>query len=337
MKVLFLGSSHIGGLCLESLITHEFDVVGVITQISKKKLPLKSKLNKIINYPFLTMIDKVRNSVFNETPDFSFLNETNIKHVAEKYHIPVFDTEILTNNELMKAFCADVIVVASFGKLLTKDILELPKNGCINLHPSFLPEYRGGCPSYSMIKNGDKIGGVTIHKMNERFDEGDILYQKSIELHDLNCIDYEIEVSRVGKELLALSLNNILNNSMLPIKQSPSNQKICYANKDISCLIDWNDSAHDIILQIRASYHPNTKGAYSYNYFSKIYLINASFYSSNTLSPPGNVNKNSVDGLIIQAKDGEVLISKIFYKNSYISQNDFLGVKLSRLTKWHLF
>ena len=337
MRVLFFGSSHIGGICLEYLFDNDINIIGAFTTINQKHLSIKTKIKKIFKYPILKAIDKVRNLVFKETPSFYFLEEYHIKNIAKKKKIDLYDVDVLNDIKKLQDLAPDLIIVASFGKLLKPELLNLPNYGCINLHPSYLPEYRGGCPAYSLIKNNEEFGGVTVHKMNEKFDEGDIIYQKKIELKDLNSIQYEIEVANVGKKLILQAISDIRTMSVNYKKQNSNAKKICYLNSQISCLINWNLDVKDIVAHIKACYHPNTNGAYSYNFFKKVYVVEASVFSFDQNCSIGTFCKAVDNGLVFQASNGEILISKIFFDGKYYKNKELHNLNIKRLTKWHLF
>ena len=109
-----------------------------------------------------------------------------VKEAAVSLGIPVYQPQNLRGEEQeekLKAEAPDVIAVAAFGQILPKNILELPKYGCVNVHASLLPKYRGASPIQWTILSGDKEGGVTIQRMAEGLDTGDILLQKNLYTH----------------------------------------------------------------------------------------------------------------------------------------------------------
>lgn len=110
---------------------------------------------------------------------------TPVKECAQKYGIPVFQPNRIKTEESvaeLKKWEADIYVVAAFGQILSKEILDMPKYGCVNIHASLLPKYRGAAPIQWSVINGDKESGVTIQQMNEGVDTGDIILQKIITL-----------------------------------------------------------------------------------------------------------------------------------------------------------
>lgn len=110
---------------------------------------------------------------------------TPVKECALKYGIPVFQPNRIKTEESvaeLKKWEADIYVVAAFGQILSKEILDMPKYGCVNIHASLLPKYRGAAPIQWSVINGDKESGVTIQQMNEGVDTGDIILQKIITL-----------------------------------------------------------------------------------------------------------------------------------------------------------
>ncbi len=153
MKVIFMGTPDFGVGTLESIIEAGHEVVAVVTQPDKPK---------------------GRGKEVQFTP---------IKEVALKYDIPVYQPVKVREPEfvqVLKGIEADIIVVVAFGQILTKEILDMYKYGCINVHASLLPEYRGAAPYQWAVINGEKITGVTVQQMNEGIDTGDII--KTVEM-----------------------------------------------------------------------------------------------------------------------------------------------------------
>lgn len=153
------------------------------------------------------------------------LQPTPVKACAVELGIEVFQPESLKDPstfEYLRSFKPDVIVVAAYGKILPECILKLPPCGCINIHASLLPKYRGAAPINRAIMNGDKIGGVTIMYMAEGVDTGDMLLQKSFDISEMNVGEYHDKLSELGSEALLEALDNICCGQCCPIKQNES-------------------------------------------------------------------------------------------------------------------
>lgn len=157
MNIVFMGTPEFAAVTLTSLLTSKHHIIAVFTQPDK---PVGRKL---------------------------ILTPSPVKMLAQQYKIPVFCPSTLKSEEILtrlKALQPDVIVVAAYGMLLPKQILELPKFGCINVHASLLPKYRGAAPIQWSLINGESETGITIMFMEEKLDAGGIVSQKSIKIED---------------------------------------------------------------------------------------------------------------------------------------------------------
>ena len=153
----------------------------------------------------------------------------------------------------VKELNPDVIIIAAYGLILPKEILDIPQCGVLNVHASLLPKYRGASPIQAAILNGDKETGVTIMLVNERMDEGDILTQKTITIN--NNDNFEAlynKLSELGANLLLKTLPGYLSGQIKPKPQEDSEATYCQLiTKDMG-KIDWHKSALEIDRQIRA-------------------------------------------------------------------------------------
>ncbi|MEK9130104.1 MAG: methionyl-tRNA formyltransferase [Patescibacteria group bacterium] len=176
MNIIFIGTSDFATPILKSLIQNKINIIQVITQPDK---PIGRKQK---------------------------LQASPIKLVALEYNIPIFQPENIKDQksiEIIKKAQPDLIVVAAYGQILSKEILEIPKFGCLNIHASLLPKYRGASPIQSVILNGDKETGVTLMLMDEKMDTGKIIQSVKIEIQDNN--DSQIlhnKLANLGAELL---------------------------------------------------------------------------------------------------------------------------------------
>ncbi|MBR5513774.1 MAG: methionyl-tRNA formyltransferase [Ruminococcus sp.] len=179
---------------------------------------------------------------------------TPVKAVAEEYGIPVYQPLSLRKGEdaeksmeILNNIAPDLIVVTAYGQILPKEILELPKYGCINIHASLLPKYRGAAPINWVLLNGEKVTGVTSMQMSEGLDTGDMLIKKSTEIGE-NETYSELygRLAVMGGEVLDDTIKAIEDGSLIPEKQDDSLS--CYSpmiTKDMSSL-DFTKSAEEI-------------------------------------------------------------------------------------------
>ena len=156
MKILFMGTPDFAKTSLEALHNNGFEIVGVVTNPDKQS---------------------GRGMKF---------NESDVKKFAIEKGFKIYQPEkVKQNNEFintLKEIKPDVICVVAYGKILPKEILNIPEKGCINLHASLLPKYRGAAPIQWAVLNGDKTTGVSTMYMNEKMDEGDIILQEETEI-----------------------------------------------------------------------------------------------------------------------------------------------------------
>lgn len=228
MRVVFMGTPEFAATPLEMLIKENIDIIAVVTQPDR---PVGRK--RIITPP-------------------------PVKALAMKYNIPVYQPEKVRDEDFIKAldsFKPDLIAVVAFGQILPRQVLEIPKIGCINVHASLLPKYRGAAPIQWAIINGEKVTGVTTMWMDEGLDTGDIFLQEPIEIReDWTALDLSKELSVLGGKLLLTTLEHIKSGKI--IKKPQDNEKATYApilKKEIG-KIDWSKSAEEIVNLIRGTY-----------------------------------------------------------------------------------
>lgn len=225
MRIVFMGTPDFAVPCLEKLISSGHDVVGVFSQPDK---PVGRK---------------------------QILTPPEVKACALKYDIPVYQPEKIKGSnsaEIIKKLAPDVIIVVAYGKILPSEILTAAKYGCINVHASLLPMYRGAAPIQWAVLNGDEKTGVSIMQMDEGLDTGDVILVKETEI-DINETSAELfdRLSSIGANALIESLELIEKGEAKPTPQ-PSGD-FGYAkmiSRDL-CPIDWNNSAAHIHNQIR--------------------------------------------------------------------------------------
>ncbi len=227
MNIIFMGTPDFSVPTLETLINSKHDVKLVVTQ------PDRPKGRK-------------------NTPVFSPVKEVALRHKIDIYQPQKIKDE---NLDELRMYNPDVIVVVAFGQILSKEILELPKYGCINVHASLLPKYRGAAPIQWSILNGDKETGVTIMQMDEGLDTGDILGVKKINIDDNDTGESLFDkLSTLGGDTLLEVLDKAEKGELKPVKQDES--KASYVkklSKDMGKL-DFNMDVHEIERKIRALY-----------------------------------------------------------------------------------
>ncbi len=228
MKIAFMGTPDFSVPCLTALATSKHEVVGVFCQ-PDKPVGRKQEL---------------------KMPD--------VKVEALKHDLKVFQPVSLRNGkgvEILEEIKPDLVIVVAYGKILPKDFLEYPKYGCINIHASILPKYRGASPIHWAVINGDKETGVTAMQMNEGLDTGDILLinKTKIGKNDTTELMYE-KLAPLGAQTMLEAIELCEKGELKPIKQNDS-EATCVGllSKELSP-IDWSDSAQNIHNKIRGLY-----------------------------------------------------------------------------------
>ena len=279
MRVLFMGTPDFAVPCLESLINSNFDIVGVFTQPDKPR---------------------GRNQK---------LTEPDVKVCALKYGLDVYQPKTLKTQEsfeLIKNLDPDVIVVVAYGKILPKAILDFPKFGCINVHASLLPKYRGAAPIQWSVINGEKETGVTIMKMDEGIDTGDILMVEKmpVGLFDTSESMFE-KLSLLGAKTLVTVLKKLEKGELEPIKQDNSQAVYSPMIEKSMGKIDWKKSSEDVHNLIRGMYSWPIAYTYYKGKMLKIYSSKPSGLSGR----PGEVL--SLSPFIIGCADKSVEIIQL--------------------------
>lgn len=240
-----------------------------------------------------------------------------VKEVALENNIKVFqpvklkeDTEAL---EYLKELKPDFIIVVAFGQILTKEVLDIPKYGCINLHASLLPMYRGAAPLNWAVIKGEKKSGNTTMLMDVGLDTGDMLLKDEVEITDNMTAGelHDVLMDR-GAELLINTIDGLYNGSIIPEKQSEETFYAKMLNKELG-RINWNNSAKDIHNLIRGlNPWPIAHTTYD-NKSMKIYESEVLCENSN--KEPGTIINVSKEGMKVSTGSGVLLIKKIQFPN----------------------
>lgn len=225
MNVLFMGTPDFAVPTLKKLAESGHNIKAVITQPDK---PVGRK---------------------------QVLTPPDVKVCAEQLGLKVLQPETLRNDNSIKEIKEldpDVIVVVAYGKILPKAILDIPKYGCVNVHGSLLPKYRGAAPIQQAVLNGDKVTGVTTMYMGEGLDTGDILLTSETEIGE-NETSAELfdRLSELGADLLIKTLEGLEKGVITPVKQDEAQATYTVKITKAMCPIDWNKPALEIHNQVR--------------------------------------------------------------------------------------
>ncbi|ROR30723.1 methionyl-tRNA formyltransferase [Mobilisporobacter senegalensis] len=225
MKVVFMGTPDFSVSTLEEIMKAGHEVIAVVTQPDKPKGRGKS-----VAYP-------------------------PVKEKALEYNIPVYQPVKAREEsfiEILKELEPDVIVVVAFGQILPKAILDLPKYGCINVHASLLPKYRGAAPIQWSIIGGEKVTGITTMYMDVGIDTGDMLLQEEVSIdNDETGGSLHDKLSQIGGKLLVETLKRLEDGTVDRIKQDDSKSNYVKMLDKALGQIDFNKSAGEIERLIR--------------------------------------------------------------------------------------
>ncbi len=227
MKILYMGTPEFAVPCLETLINSKHEIIGVFTQPDKPS---------------------GRGQKVNITP---------VKEKALEYNIPIFQPSTLKNIDVINQIQnlnPDLIVVVAYGQILPKEILQLPKHGCINVHASLLPKYRGAGPINWVIINGEKKTGITTMYMDVGLDTGDMILKEEIEIGEYETAgELHDRLMNLGAKVLDNTMALIEREEIKPIPQN--HDESSYApmlTKELG-KINWSKSAEEIKDLIRGT------------------------------------------------------------------------------------
>ena len=306
MRVLFMGTPDFAEESLKSLVEANYDVIGVVTNPDKPK----GRGMKMVSSP--------------------------VKQYAEEKRLKIYQPEKVRKNvefiEEIKKLNPDVICVVAYGKILPKEILEIPRLGCINVHGSLLPKYRGAAPIQWAVLNGDKTTGITTMYMDEGMDTGDMILKQEVEIgEDETTGELWDRLSKIGGELLVKTLKEIEKGIAPREKQGDDFTTAPMLSKEMA-KIDWNKKTAQEIKNLVRGLNP-IMGAYTFLNgkkikFWKVDLAKEDEIMVENLDFLGNgvvLLSDSKDGLYIKAKDGIVKVLEIQGENAKrMSIQDYL-------------
>lgn len=307
MKVLFMGTPDFAIPCLKSLIKSEHNVCGVFTQPDKPK----GRGHKVSSPP--------------------------IKELAVQNEIEVFQPKSLKDDEtfsIIKKLNPEIIIVVAYGKILPKNIIDYPKYGCINVHASLLPKYRGAAPIQWCVINGEKRTGVTTMYMDVGLDTGDMLLKSETVISD-NETSGELhdKLSLIGAELLIETLEKIKNNTIERKKQNDAESSYSPMISKSLCNIDWNKKADEVHNLIRGL-NPWPTASTLLN--GKVLKIHKTKVSDVKGTDPGRVvsisplivscaDNTAIEVLEVQMEGKKKMCADEFLRGHKININEMLG------------
>lgn len=284
MRVIFMGTPDFATGTLEEIVKAGHEVVGVVTQPDKPK---------------------GRGKTMMPTP---------VKETALKYDLPVYQPKKVRESEfveLLRSLNPDVMVVAAFGQIITKEILDMPKYGCINVHASLLPAYRGAAPIQWAVINGDKESGVTIMQMDEGIDTGDMIEKAVVPIaEDETGGSLFDKLSHTGAKLCIKVLKDLEEGTAVREKQ-PEESTTPYAKMIDKKMgeVDWKKSAKEIEQLIRGL-NP-WPSAYTKVHGKTLKIWKANVLSETSQMNPGQIARVTKDGFAVQTGQGILEIQEL--------------------------
>lgn len=252
-----------------------------------------------------------------------------VKTEALRLGIPVYQPVKIREPqaiEELKKYPADVFIVAAFGQILTADVLNMPKYGCINIHASLLPKYRGAAPIQWVILNGEKEAGVTIMQMDEGLDTGDMLLSDRIELSaDETGDSLHDKLADMGARLIVEALEKLKKGELKAVPQPDGPLFYAKMLKKEMGLLDFTKSAAELERTVRGLY--SWPGAYTYCKGKVLKVIKAGSALDGAINnaAPGTVVKVTKEAIYVQCADGLLRIDEVKPEaKKAMSVHDFL-------------
>ena len=292
MRIVFMGTPDFARESLKALYEEKYEIVGVITNVDKPK----GRGMKLV--------------------------PSEVKEYAIEKNLKVYQPEKIRKNKEfineIRNLNPDIICVVAYGKILPKEILDIPKLGCINVHGSLLPKYRGAAPIQWAILNGDKKTGVTTMYMDEGMDTGDIILKEEIEIGDDETTgELWDKMSKIGGELLVKTIKQIENGTAPREPQEGEATIAPMLSKEIA-KINWSKQTAQDIKNLVRGLNP-IMGAYTYLKGKKIkfwkvevatdeeiMIENMDFIKNGTV-----IKSDAKEGIFIKTKNGILKIIEI--------------------------
>ncbi len=285
-KLVFMGTPDFAAGILSALLSSDFSVSAVFTQPDKPKGRGKN------------------------------MQKSPVKELAERAEIPVYQPVKIRTEEnvsLLREIKPEFIVVAAFGQIIPQSILDIPAYGCINVHASLLPAWRGAAPIQWSILNGDRSSGVTIMRMNAGLDTGDIIDRVEVPIEpDETGESLTDKLMEAGKGLLLESMKRLIEGkaSFTPQPERSSTPYASMLKKEMG-LIDWTMPAEMIERQVRALTPWPSAYSYEHGKMLKIWKAEALKDLSEKSLPPGSIRALSKTSLLVQTGEGVLSLLEV--------------------------
>lgn len=283
LNIIFAGTPEFAAVHLDALLNSEHNIVGVYTQPDRPAGRGKQ------------------------------LQPSPVKKLALEHNLPVYQPVNFKEEgslDTLKSLNADVMVVVAYGLLLPVAVLEAPKYGCLNVHASLLPRWRGAAPIQRCIEAGDKVTGITIMQMDKGLDTGDMLSKVTTgimaddtggSLHD--------RLAEMGPAALLDTLKQVEAGTLQPEKQNDAQANYAHKLQKTEALIDWNQPATELALRVRA-FNPFPM-AFTLLGDTRIRVLTAEPLERASRALPGTLVNVGAHGLEIACGEGVLLVTEV--------------------------
>ena len=306
LNLLFMGTPGISALVFEAMILDGYHFVGLVAQPDQ---PVGRK----------GLIEKVPTKV-----------------IAEKYDIPVFQpVKIRDDYSFMNNLKVDLVITLAYGQIVPQGFLDLPKYGCLNLHGSLLPKYRGASPVQTALINNEKVTGVTLMEMVKAMDAGRMYAKKEVVIEEEdNATSLFNKIALAARDLILESVPKYIDGELKGIEQDEKEVTFCSLIKPEQEKLDLSKSKEEIFGLIRGL--SDEPGAYLYLSGQKIKIFKAKIVNDLVAAEVGTIVQADKHGLLIQLKDGQLAIlelqkegkKRMDYKSFINGNQNLLNAKL---------
>lgn len=306
IRLIFMGTPEISAEVFEAMIQDGYRFVGLIAQPDR---PVGRK----------GVLEKVPTKV-----------------VAEKYNIPVFQpVKIRKEYDFVKGLNPDLIITLAYGQIVPQGLLDIPKYGCLNLHGSLLPKYRGAAPIQYALINNEKVTGMTLMRMVAAMDAGAMYAKKEVKIDEEdNSTSLFKKMAVAAKELILEKLPDFIDGKLPEVEQDESLVTFCPSIKPEEERLDLTKNATELNGWIRGlSEHP---GAYFMLEDKKLKVFKAKVINNKDSEDVGRIVQADKNGLIVQCRGGQLSLlivqkegkNKMDYKSFINGNQGLLGKKL---------
>lgn len=268
LKILFIGTAVFAVPILEKILENKNNEVSVISQPDKPQ----GRAKKLIPGP--------------------------VKRIALEKGIPIFQPDNINSKEsikIIKEIKPDIILVVAYGQILRAEVLAIPERGCLNIHASLLPAYRGAAPINWAIINGEKETGITFIKMNEKVDAGEIIFQKRVSIYpDETYGELSERLSRLSGEIVNEILEKYEKGELKGITQDNELTTYCRKIKKEDGKINWEEAGERIYNLYRGT--TPYPGSYTFYRGKKIKIVKAKFFRESYLDTE---KKPDISGMVV--------------------------------------